>query len=110
MSDRFATVCTEGSILPANLLQRITAGDDGLATSSYHSSVGEKTQRGHQPRLESVAKCLDVLPRCLGKTLADRLSYLYLPSVSTDRLREYRITSIALYWPWLNLLNLDGAA
>jgi hypothetical protein len=41
---------------------------------------------------------------------ADRLSYVCLPGVSADRLREYRITTIAQYRPWLNLLDLEGAA
>ncbi len=43
--DRFTTVLTEGSILPADLLQRIVArgsGLDGLSPASYHLAEGEK--------------------------------------------------------------------
>jgi hypothetical protein len=44
-SDRFLTVCTEGAILPADLLRRIAAGDadlGGLDPASYHLIEGEK--------------------------------------------------------------------
>jgi len=44
-SDRFPTIRTEGAILPADLLQRIAAGDrdlPGLDPSSYHLIEGEK--------------------------------------------------------------------
>jgi N-6 DNA Methylase len=44
-SDRFPTIRTEGAILPADLLQRIAAGDSGLpglTPSSYHLIEGEK--------------------------------------------------------------------
>ncbi|MCX7701055.1 MAG: hypothetical protein N2039_09270, partial [Gemmataceae bacterium] len=44
-SDRFPTIRTEGAILPADLLQRIAAGDrdlPGLEPSSYHLIAGEK--------------------------------------------------------------------
>ena len=44
-SDRFPTIRTEGAILPADLLQRIAAGDNGLiglAPSSFHLLEGEK--------------------------------------------------------------------
>jgi hypothetical protein len=44
-SDRFVTVHIEGAILPADLLQRVAAGDtslDGLTPSSYHLIEGEK--------------------------------------------------------------------
>ncbi|HXG08673.1 MAG TPA: DNA methyltransferase [Gemmataceae bacterium] len=45
MADRFLTVRTEGAILPADLLQRIAAGDGnlpGLDPASYHLIEGEK--------------------------------------------------------------------
>jgi hypothetical protein len=44
-SDRFPTIRTEGAILPADLLQRIAAGDSGLpgmTPASYHLIEGEK--------------------------------------------------------------------
>ncbi len=44
-SDRFPTVRTEGAILPADLLQRIASGENGLpgmTPSSYHLIEGEK--------------------------------------------------------------------
>ena len=44
-SDRFTTVRTEGAILPADLLQRVAAGDpslDGLTPASYHLIEGER--------------------------------------------------------------------
>lgn len=44
-SDRFSTVRTEGAILPADLLQRIAAGDSslpGLTPASFHLIEGEK--------------------------------------------------------------------
>jgi site-specific DNA-methyltransferase (adenine-specific) len=40
----------------------------------------------------------------------EKLSYAYFPKISTNRLREYRITTIAQYRPWLNLLDSEGAA
>ncbi|MDW8264159.1 MAG: N-6 DNA methylase, partial [Gemmataceae bacterium] len=45
MTDRFQTVRTEGAILPADLLQRVAAGDGtlpGLAPAAYHLLEGEK--------------------------------------------------------------------
>jgi hypothetical protein len=45
MKPTFATVRTEGAILPADLLERIAAGDSGLpglTPSSYHLIEGEK--------------------------------------------------------------------
>jgi hypothetical protein len=45
MSDRFPTVRTEGAILPADLLQRVAAGDPslpGLTPAAYHLIEGEK--------------------------------------------------------------------
>ncbi len=44
-ADRFSTIRTEGAILPADLLQRIAAGDNGLPgldPASYHLIEGEK--------------------------------------------------------------------
>ncbi len=44
-SDRFPTLRTEGAILPADLLQRIAAGEsglNGLTPASYHLIEGEK--------------------------------------------------------------------
>jgi hypothetical protein len=39
----FTTVKTEGAILPADLLQRIAAGDlDGLQSQDYHLAPNEK--------------------------------------------------------------------
>jgi hypothetical protein len=40
----------------------------------------------------------------------ENLSYVYLPNVAPDRLREYRVTAIARYRPWLNLLDLACGA
>jgi site-specific DNA-methyltransferase (adenine-specific) len=39
----------------------------------------------------------------------ENLSYAYFPKVAPTRLREYRITTIAQYRPWLNLLDAEGA-
>jgi site-specific DNA-methyltransferase (adenine-specific) len=39
---------------------------------------------------------------------ADTLSYTDFPQIDPDRLREYRITAIARYRPWLNLLETAG--
>jgi hypothetical protein len=38
----------------------------------------------------------------------DTLSYADFPQIDPDRLREYRITAIARYRPWLNLLDTAG--
>jgi site-specific DNA-methyltransferase (adenine-specific) len=40
----------------------------------------------------------------------EKLSYTCFPQISPDRLREYRITAIARYRPWLNLLETAGIA
>lgn len=45
MTDRFPTIRTEGSILPADLLQRVAASDKslaGLKPADYHLLEGEK--------------------------------------------------------------------
>jgi hypothetical protein len=38
------------------------------------------------------------------------MSYAYLAGITTDKLREVRISGVAEYRPWLNLLDLEGAA
>jgi hypothetical protein len=67
-----------------------------------------RSQLGHHLELAGTALIPEWL---LGQSgPVSRLSYVALPSIRPDRLREYRITSIARFRPWLNLIDLEGAA
>ncbi len=45
-----------------------------------------------------------------GKGRVTGVSFVCLPRARPERLRETRINGIAMFRPWLNLLDLDGAA
>jgi hypothetical protein len=85
-SDRFPTIRTEGSILPADLLLRVSAGDGnlpGLTPAAYHLLEGEKlneaTNRAWNRLLgvwASFQKAVEKLPDKNGGTSVTRDRWL----------------------------------
>lgn len=96
--------------------------DELVADGTLHTECGRvfrlkpeqastgRALRLHRHQTDAIRIARDGHPYVLTTGTGSGKSMAYLPGMKPDRLREVRITSVARYRPWLNLLDLEGTA
>jgi hypothetical protein len=109
--------------LKVDLERQMTLGEmlDGIPSGPGLYMIGSTSNALYVNHAEDLRDQIDrhkelagdqLVPEWLleNKRAVAGLTYTHLAGIQTDRLKEVRITIVAKYRPWLNLLDLEGAA